>query len=105
MPDKNEEKHLVAWLLEDAIKNGKVIEIPSLETHIEQERGWADGVCDDPDHPEYHGQPCDCAGCRPENVCINEFGGCSECNGPSQGCSCGSEEDEEDNEIENMEEG
>lgn len=99
MPD-NRKQALAAWFLEDNLKKGKEIKIPSLGISIKQEKGWADGICDDPDHPEYHGQSCDCAGCRPENVCINEFGGCSECEGPSQGCSCGSELNDDENEEE-----
>lgn len=57
---------------------------------------WGDGICDDPYCSQYNGQPCDCAACRPRNVCLNEFGGCAECDGPVKGCSCGAEEDDED---------
>lgn len=61
--------------------------------------GWSDGICDDPFNTEYNGQPCDCAGCRPENRCVND-GGCYECDGPVKGCSRGAEEDDENENTE-----
>ena len=57
--------------------------------------GWTDGICDNPDRREYSGQPCQCAGCRPENHCIPEFGGCSECDGPVLGCDHNDDAEEE----------
>jgi len=57
-------------------------------------------ICDSMLHPEYRGQFCLCAGCRPENYCIpiDEGGGCVECEGPVTECTGPTAEEEEEEE-------
>ncbi|MFA5124866.1 MAG: hypothetical protein WC473_03555 [Patescibacteria group bacterium] len=58
-------------------------------------------TCDSSLHPEYYGQFCLCAGCRPENYCIpiDDGGGCVICEGPVTECGGPTAEEEEEDEI------
>ena len=42
------------------------------------------GLCADPFHPEWHGHPCQCVNCQPQNYCVEDP--CYDCTGPVDGC-------------------
>ena len=48
------------------------------------------GLCENPSHPEYNGQPCQCVHCRPVGYCVENP--CLDCEGPTDGCQPPDEE-------------
>ena len=72
-------KGLTARQVGDAL----LIEKPeTLKAPVANPHGF--GLCENPSHPEYNGQPCQCVRCRPVGYCVENP--CLDCEGPTDGC-------------------